>query len=454
MDSAFTVSPALLGLVGFFVVLLVALAVFGKVPISYNIRNLFVRWPITLLVALAFIMVVGLMTVMLAFVNGMYRLTANSGVPGNVMVMADGATDELFSNLPSNQETRKLEKFLTGNTALTEEGERLSIAQNEEGKQLVSYETYIVVNQPIPHSEHSARKRRFLQVRGVEDPVRSGQVHNMPLFPGGQWFSDAGVQDVAGEAEKAIQCVLGHGIARELGKDFAKPSLEVNDLFEVADRKWIVTGIMQSDGSMFDSEIWAKQSHAGKKFGKENFTTVVLRTPTVEMAEKTAKKLTKEFKATAVQARTEEAYFESLNATNAQFLFAIIFVAVIMAIGGVFGVMNTMFAAISQRTRDIGVMRILGFKRWQILVSFFLEALVLAFLGGLIGCAIGSLANGWTASSIMSAGQGGGKSVVLKLVVDANILLSGMLFSLLMGCVGGLLPALSAMRLKPLDSVR
>jgi ABC-type antimicrobial peptide transport system permease subunit len=71
-----------------------------------------------------------------------------------------------------------------------------------------------------------------------------------------------------------------------------------------------------------------------------------------------------------------------------------------------------------------------------------------------LGCALGSLANGWTATSIVSSGQGGGKTVMLKLVVDGKILLAGMGFSLLMGCVGGLIPALSAMRLKPLESVR
>ena len=153
-------------------------------------------------------------------------------------------------------------------------------------------------------------------------------------------------------------------------------------------------------------------------------------------------------------ARTEVDYFDSLNATNQQFLYAIIGVAVFMAIGGIFGVMNTMFAAIAQRTRDIGVMRILGFARWQILVSFFLESLLLALVGGLLGCAIGLLANGWSATSMMSSGAGGGRSVMLKLVVDARILGWGLGFSLLMGCIGGLLPALSAIRLKVLDSLR
>jgi ABC-type antimicrobial peptide transport system permease subunit len=130
-------------------------------------------------------------------------------------------------------------------------------------------------------------------------------------------------------------------------------------------------------------------------------------------------------------------------------------VAAIMAIGGVFGIMNTMFAAISQRTRDIGVMRILGFKRWQVLVSFMLESLVIALVGGLVGVAIGTLADGFTATSILSGGAGGGgKFVVLRMSVGADLMLLGVVFTLAMGRLGGLVPALSAMRLGILDSLR
>src|SRR5262249_9674455 len=129
-------------------------------------------------------------------------------------------------------------------------------------------------------------------------------------------------------------------------------------------------------------------------------------------------------------------------------------VAVIMAIGGLFGVMNTMFAAIAQRTKDIGVLRILGYARWQLLLSFLLESLLLALVGGALGCAVGSLFHGLSATSIMSSGPGGGKSVVLKLVVDGQILLAGMQFAFAMGLLGGIWPALSVMRLRPLEAVR
>ena len=119
------------------------------------------------------------------------------------------------------------------------------------------------------------------------------------------------------------------------------------------------------------------------------------------------------------------------------------------------GVMNTMFAAISQRVRDIGMLRLLGFSRWRILVSFLVESLLIALLGGLVGCLIGYLFNGFRVTSIVSSGNGpAGKAVVFRIIVDWGVLGIGLMLSMMMGLVGGLIPALSAMRLKPLESLR
>ena len=408
------------------------------VPFSYNWRNLIVRWKTTFLTALAFTLVVALMTVMLAFVNGMYRLTQGSGQPGNVIVMSDGSTDEAFSNL--------------GYRDVTEVEWHENVLRDTAGKPLVSWEVYLIVNQPISGGG-SGRTKRFLQVRGLDDPARSGAVHGLELHEGGAWFSPAGVQPLE-SGRPAIQAVMGEGIARELGRDFGREPFKVGETFDVGPVRWKVVGILQSAGSTFDSEIWAKRQLVGPLFGKETYTTIVLRTADAETAKATAYDLKTNYKKSAVQTYVETDYYDSLNKTNQQFLFAIGFVAVVMAVGGVFGVMNTMYAAISQRTKDIGVLRILGYSPWQVLMSFFLESLLIALIGGVLGVAIGSIADGWTASSIVGSGQGGGKSVVLKLTVDGPILMTGVLFSLAMGCIGGLLPALSAMRLKPLDAVR
>jgi ABC-type antimicrobial peptide transport system permease subunit len=429
--------------------LMAGLALAGKVPLKYNVRNLVVRWPVTLLTAVAFLLVVGMLTVMLAFVSGMYKLTEGSGRPENVMVLSDGATDELFSNLGFG-DVKDLPN------------QAKEVLRDGQDKPLVSWETYALVNQPIPQVEHrvpwwygglarlgvvkpgEGRKRRFVPVRGIEDPVKAGQVHKLPLHPGGEWFSLSGVP----------QAVLGEGLARELGADQGKPSLGPGDEFELGPHKWVVTGVLQSAGSTFDSEVWVKFALVKDTFGKDSYTTAVLTTADAEAARRTAADLTANYKKPAVQASVEPEYYNKLNATNEQFLYAIIFITFFLMIGGVFAIMNTMFAAISQRTKDIGVLRILGFARWQVLMSFFLESLLLALVGGVLGCGVGLLADGWTVSSIISGGQGGGKSVVLKLIVDAQVLGVGLLFALVMGCLGGLLPGLSAMRLRPLESLR
>src|SRR5262245_52410415 len=192
--------------------LLQALGLVRRVPFSYNLRNLFVRWRTTLLTALAFTLVVALMTVMLAFVRGMYKLTEGSGHPGNIIVLSDGATDEAFSNL--------------GYRDTSEVQWHPAVLRDAGGRPLASWEVYLIVNQPIP-GERGGRKRRFLQVRGLDDPARAGAVHGLALHDGGAWFSPAGVQPLPGDAgrREAIQAVLGEGIARELGKDQGKETL-------------------------------------------------------------------------------------------------------------------------------------------------------------------------------------------------------------------------------------
>jgi ABC-type lipoprotein release transport system permease subunit len=444
MFEALHLSPSVVVPLAVGLVLFVALLAIGKVPLGYNIRNLFVRWWVTFLTALAFTLVVFLLTFMLMFVNGMQRLTEGSGQPGNVMVLSDGATDELFSNL-AHSDTSNVER-------------QSGVLTDDKGQPLCSKEVYIVVTQPIPTEEGGGR-RRFVQVRGIDDALISSRVHSMELYEGGQWFSQAGVQELPAKdggknAEQAVQAVLGEGVARELGKDKHKDRLDLGDVFELGPRKWVVTGIMKSAGSTFGSEIWAKRSLVGPLFGKDQFTCLVLRTKDAAAADAVALDLRTNFKP-AVRAEPESEYYSKLGETNKQFTWAIYVVTTIMAIGGIFGVMNTMFAAISQRTKDIGVLRILGFARWQILVSFFLETLVIALVGGLLGVALGSIFDGTTATSIVSSGQGGGgKTVILKLTLDANTLAVGILFTLIMGGLGGLIPSLSAMRLRPLESLR
>jgi hypothetical protein len=451
-------------------VLLLALLAVGRIPLRYNFRNLTVRWLTTTLTAVAFTLVIGLLIVMMAFVHGMKRLTEETGQPGNVIVLSDGATDEVISNLTIGD---------------LSEIENQPLVVRQDGRPLASRETYLIALQVVPNSDGERPKRRFLQVRGIDDPRLTAAVHNLELLPGGHWLSEAGVQDApagdcpdfrvnengtvpfdAGAAKNAaaplFQAVLGEGVATELARsrspaDRAKAKnphrLDVGDTFVLREATWIVVGVLKSAGSTFNSEIWAKRDLAASLFGKNSYTTLVLRTADATSAQKLKDFLSKDYKKAAVSAQVETEYYKSLSETTAQFSWAIGFLAIWMSVGGIFGVMNTMFAAISQRAQDIGVLRLLGYARWQILVSFLLESLVIALVGGLFGCLLGSLTDGYTVTSLVG-GQGGGKSVVFQLSVSPTIIAAGILLTLLMGLLGGLLPALSAMRLKALEALR
>jgi putative ABC transport system permease protein len=443
--------------------LLIALFFTVQIPVQYLVRNLTVRWRTTAMTALAFVLVISLLTVMMAFVNGMYRLTQSSGQPGNVMILADGATDESFSNL-----------------AVLDIGdiENQPGIVRENDRPLCSRETYLVVNQPLQNPIPGWPKSRFTQVRGLDDAEMGGRVHGLNLYPGGAWISSAGVREASPAASPdatsqggksaatgaaLIEAVVGEGVARVLAADKARGALgapaqarlDVGDTFPLGGRTWVIVGVLQSAGSTFDSEIWTKRSIVGPMFGKESCTSVVVRASGAKQARKLKEYFNSQYKKAALSAQVETDYFESLTGTNRQFLFAIGFVTVVMAIGGVMGVMNTMFAAVSNRVKDIGVLRLMGYSRLQVMLAFLLESLLIALVGGALGCALGYLADGWTATSIVSSSAGGGgKFVVLRLTVDLQTLLLGLLLALGMGLLGGAIPALSAVRLKPLEALR
>jgi cell division protein FtsX len=431
--------------------LLLLLAGLSKVPFSYNVRNLLVRWKTSVVTALAFTLVIALLVIMLAFVNGMNRLTDSTGNPSNIMILADGATDEVFSKLP-NFNAAELPGYI-----------KEHLARDDNGNYLVSGEMYVLVNQEIAKPVPGGPKRRFIQMRGIRDIGITAAVHDMEL-ESGEWFTgkvheiDITVDgDIIRKGEPVHEAVFGTGVARVIGEDVFGRPLEPGDVVKIGPKYWYVKGVMKSEGSTFSSEVWARDIPIGDTFGRQNsYSSYVARANSPALAELAAKTLKKErIQGVSFQAFTEREYYAKLSRTNQQFSVAIYFVAMVMAIGGVLGVMNTMFAAISQRQRDIGVLRLLGYRRGEILVSFLLESLVIALVGGLIGCAVGSLANGWSATSVVSSGPGGGgKSVVLRLIVDGNIYAVALVFTVGMGLIGGFFPALSAMRLRPLESLR
>lgn len=418
-----------------------------KVPLRYNLRNLQARWITTFVTALVFTAVTGLLITMLAFVKGMERLTEGTGDERNVVVLVDGATDEVFSNLVPF--SVKL---------LPDELQReVQYSRQFPEEPLAVQEVYVLVTHMIPNPAPGMPQRRFVQMRGLDKPAVAAEVHGIELAYG-EWPSEAGVRKLD-DGDTAPEIVLGNGVARTFGADVGKPLLMPGDVVQLGPRRWYVTGVMKDRNSTFSSEIWANDSPVQENFGRNNprsYSSYVLRAATGEKA-KLAVQLLKDFRPgeRALVCWTESDYYSKLSQTSQDFSKAIYFIAAIMAMGGILGVMNTMFAAISQRTKDIGVLRLIGFGRGQILLSFQLESLLIAILGGFLGCLIAYLVfNGWTATSVISNSGGGGKSVVLRLTFDAEVFFAGLVFTLLMGAIGGFIPSVNAMRLRPLESLK
>src|SRR6478735_6427109 len=176
--------------------LMVLLTLWGRVPLRYNLRNLSVRWITTLLTALGFILIIGLRTVMLACVNGMYVLTQSTGVPGNVLVISEGFQDESISNLPNDTVT----------DVMLQPG-ILRDETTDPPLPLASAETYLIVVQPIENQNTGrAAGRRFLPVRGVDDIDIAARVHKMDLDTG-RWLSPEGVTTLA-DGSDALEAMI------------------------------------------------------------------------------------------------------------------------------------------------------------------------------------------------------------------------------------------------------
>jgi len=381
------------------------------IPVSYNYRNLMVRWKTTLMTASGFMLVVTALVIMLAFVNGVRTVCAGSGQAENVIVMKEGNFDEVLSQMDYHQ-VRQIE-ISPG------------ILRDEHGRPLSSRELFMAITQWNTKTNDYFQ----IQVRGVEQVAL--QVHTQVNVLQGQMLR-----------RNSREVIVGIGTARQF-------QLEVGHKLPLGQAEWDIVGIFEAGGSAFESEVWCDLKQLGGHFHREGiYSSVVLRTETPATAAEVVEYL-ENSRNVSVEAKTETDYYEQQAQQTDVIRVGALVIAVFMAIGAVFGVTNTMFAAIGERLKDIAVMRLLGFKRAEILISFLLETLLIAAVGGGLGLLLGYTVNGLTLNTFLGA-----KSVAFAFKVDTPILLVGALFALVMGVIGGLLPAMSAMRVEPLEAMR
>jgi len=361
--------------------------------------------------AAGFTLVVSALVVMLAFIAGIQAVCTVSGDPRNVLVLAKGANDEVFSQIDSR-------------TASEIENAR-GILRDRQGQPLVSRELFMVVHR-FMEAENAFK---FLQIRGVQPAAY--EVHDQVVV-------------VEGRLPRANQSeiLIGRGIQGE-------HRLNIGDSVEIGRKPWKVSGVFEANRSALESEVWCDLSELASQFRREGFfSTVVVRTASPEAADELATRLMAS-RLTPCTAQPEQSYYAK-QAENTEFMkTGAVVIAWFMGVGAIFGVMNTMFAAIGQRRKDIAVLRILGFRAHEIVISFLLEALLIAAVGGFLGISMGYAANGLTTSTSISA-----REVQLAFKVDGDSVMIAATATMLMGLFGGLLPALSVVRIQPLEALR
>jgi len=243
------------------------------------------------------------------------------------------------------------------------------------------------------------------------------------------------------------EAVIGRG-ARD-----AYAGLEVGETVALGAGTWTIVGMFDSRGSAFDSEVWADASVLNGNYDRPAnlYQSVTARLASIDDFD--AFKATVESNPrTTVEAQREQEYY----ASKSQIVTTLItvlgsLIAAVMGLGAVFGALNTMYSAVSERSREIAVLRAIGFGGGAIVLSFFVEALIIAFVGGLLGCVAVLPVNGLTTGTINWQTF---SHLAFAFRVTPDLLVMGMAFALVMGAVGGLPPAVRAARANVAHTLR
>jgi putative ABC transport system permease protein len=383
------------------------------IPVSYNLRNLVVRKTTTVITALGIALTVAVLLAVLALVNGLKTAFQSSGNPLQILVMRKGATAELSSGV-----TREVFQDLKSMAGIAREGD----------EPRASLEMVTVINLPSVDSPTGMN----VTLRGIL-PVGVKMRDNLKLQDG-RWFQ-------AGQRE----IVVGKSIAKRY------PGAHMGDKLRFGRGEWEVVGVMDGGQSAVNSEIFGDLNQISSDFNRaDGLSSVLLRATDANTVPALINSLNDD-RRLAVLAQTEKAYYESQTNSGALLQFLGVFIAIIMAVGSSFAAMNTMYAAVARRATEIGTLRVLGFSKSSIMLSFLMESLLLSGLGGLVGCLLVLPLNNITTGigSFVTFSE-----IAFNFRVGPEIMLIGVTFALVMGAVGGLFPARMAARKEILVALR
>jgi putative ABC transport system permease protein len=377
----------------------------GSVPVSYNFRSIKSRWTSTIVAVIGIAGTVGVFVAMLSLARGFKATLVASGSPGNALVLRAGSPSEMMGGV--TLDSVKVVQDAPG------------VARDSSGP-LVTQEVVGVMPFPLISTGTDAN----VQVRGV-----SANVLRIRTF-------------VKVEQGRMFQPGLSELI---VGKNASKTysGLTLGNVLNFGGGHWQVVGVFDAGGSAFDSEVWcdAKILNEVMKRPDNIFQSVTVHLTSADAFQ--------QFKDAVVSDPrmnvdiTREVDYYAKQSTTMTRLITVLggLVAAIMAIGAVFGALNTMYSAVAERGREIATMRAVGFSSSNVILSFLFEALLISFVGGLLGCLAVLPLNGLTTST-MNFQTFSNLAFAFKITFD--LLLMGVLFALVMGIIGGLLPAIRA----------
>lgn len=376
-----------------------------NIPLTYNFRNLVVRKTVTLMTVAGIALTVAVLVSSLALVNGLRTTFANTGNPLQILVLRKGGTSELGSSV--SRESYELLRTMSG------------IAKNNANEPMASLEMVQVINLPSVDDP----KGMNVTLRGIL-PVGIA-MRNVHLVSG-RWYQ-AGHREI----------VVGKSVAQRY------PDAQLGRHLRFGKGDWSIVGIMDGGQSALNSEIWGDLNQVSSDYNREdNLSSILVRVSDAAAVPSLIKEIGAD-RQLNLTALSEPMYYASQTSSGAPLEFLGILVAIIMAFGSSFAAMNTMYAAVSRRTREIGTLRVLGFSRMSILVSFLIEALLLSIAGGILGCLITLPLNGVT------TGVGNFftfSEIAFHFRVGLSTMAIGVIFAAVVGAIGGFFPARNAAR--------
>jgi putative ABC transport system permease protein len=377
------------------------------IPVIYNLRSVKARWTSTIVAILGIAGTVSVFVAMMSLARGFKMTLVSSGSTQNALVRRAGSTSEIDGAVSLDQ-VKVIE-------------DAPGIARSDMGP-LVSAEVVVIAAFPLKSSGTDAN----VQVRGVSPVVL--RVRDNVKMIAGRFFRPGLDELVVGKQAAA-----------------SYKGLALGDTIKFGGGTWNVVGVFDAAGSAFDSEVWGDANVVSQVYRRpENVfqsVTVHLTSPEAFTAFKDS--LTSDPRMTVQVDRERDYYDKQSRALTTLIVVLGTIVAVVMGIGAVFGALNTMYSAVAERSREIATMRALGFGAASVVFSFLIEALLISFLGGLLGCLLVIPLNGLTTGTMNFQTF---TYLAFAFRVTPELLLGGILFALFMGLVGGVPPAIRAAR--------